>query len=188
MSSTSIIEFSNLHCEGLFLAWWITLGLTLFLYASSYLVRGEILRGILPFHTAFHLDKNLDLDFQTIGYATVHQKWFNRVTHYTIFYDAFLWFGVFHYWHWSVAAAVAVFCVAQAQALIFRERVYAIIQIGFVGAYFGGSWLLGNAVGWESLYLVSVVLLMLGGFLRFIGHTVEPMPPGVLDRSTNFAN
>jgi hypothetical protein len=47
--------------------------------------------------------------------------------------------------------------------------------------------LLGNAVGWEGLYLVaSIILLMFGRFIHLVGHTVEPMQPGVLDRTDQF--
>jgi hypothetical protein len=53
--------------------------------------------------------------------------------HYTIFYDAFFWFAVFHNWHWSIALAVAEVCVAK--ALIFQECSFLTIRIDFVLLY-----------------------------------------------------
>ena len=107
----SILAFLAAHQDAIMIIWWATLGLTAFLYLASYLIPAKWIGGVLPFHTAFHADKNADLDFQTIGYAMVHQKWFSRITHGTIFWDAFLWFVVFYYWHWSVAAIVGAVCV-----------------------------------------------------------------------------
>lgn len=54
------------------------------------------------------------------------------------------------------------------------------------GLAYGLSFLIGNALGWESAYLLSIVLLMFGGLIRFIGHTIEPIPPMVLDDSDQF--
>ena len=47
---------------------------------------------VLPLTIMFNPKENLDLDLQSVGYAMMHTTWLARISHYTIFIDAFFWF------------------------------------------------------------------------------------------------
>lgn len=54
--------------------WWSTIGCMIVLYLLSNFAPANIIGKILPLHTVFKPKKNVDLDFQSVGYAMLHQS------------------------------------------------------------------------------------------------------------------
>ena len=82
--------------------WLATLVSTLVLYVSCNVLPDRIVGQFLPLHNVFKPETNIDLDYQSIGYALLHTTWATRITHSTIIIEAVLWFVIFENWHWSV--------------------------------------------------------------------------------------
>lgn len=180
----TIFEFLHSHRTVLEYAWWISLGGMVLLYLITNFVPARIVGRLLPLHIVFEPRRNLDLDFQSLGYALLHKSWFSRITHYSIFIDAFFWFIVFNFWHWSVGAGILALMIVQ--SLLIGDRKFLVSFTLAGSAVYASSFAIGNALGWENAYLLAITGLMFGGFIRFVGHTIEPIPPMVLDESDQF--
>lgn len=179
-----MIDFLQANSSLIQTIWWITIGSMILLYLATNLVPANIIGRLLPLHTVFEPRKNLDLDFQSIGYAMLHKSWFSRITHYTIFIDAFFWFMVFQYWHWSIPLVILGLMILQ--SALIGEKKFTISFIIAGSAVYGVSLYLGGLLGWQNAYLVSITGLMAGGLIRAIGHWPDPIPPMVLDQSDKF--
>ena len=180
----AVANFILEHQNFILTIWYITFGgMVLFYIAANHLPDKWISR-ILPFHVAFEPIKNIDLDFQTQGYQMVHTQWFNRITHYTIFLDATLWFVVAFHIHWLAVALVIGICIVQAG--LVKERYFAFFFLISVFGSAGTAFLMGQFFDPQLLYLCSVMFLMFSGILRVIGHTPEKLPPTVLEDSDKF--
>ncbi len=164
--------------------WTFTLISTLTLYVACNLLPDRIVGNILPLHNVFRPKKNVDLDFQSIGYAMLHTRWIARITHYTIIFDSVLWFVIFQSWHWSVP--FIILSAVLLQSVYIGERrfgiffVLASMIIYILSTYFI-FWL-----GMANAVLLAKAILMFSGVMRMIGHTVELMPPLLLENSDKF--
>lgn len=147
----------------------------------------------LPLTLMFHPKENLDLDLQSVGYAMMHTTWLARISHYTIFVDAFLWFMLFSSIHWSLSLIVLFGMVYQTAKIGENSFTIAFLVMGMI--YFSSSILLVNALnvhtGSSPLllsagWLVPVFGLIASGLIRFVGHFAEPAPPMMLDDSDKF--
>ena len=67
--------------------WVLTLIAMVTLYVVCNLVPDRIVGNYLPLHNVFKPHTNVDLDYQSIGYAMLHTKWITRITHYTIIFE-----------------------------------------------------------------------------------------------------
>lgn len=181
---TTFFDFLQQHENTLNILWWTSVGMMGTLYVITNFLPARIIGKILPLHIVFKPKENIDLDFQSVGYAMLHKTWFARISHYTIFFDAFLWFIVFQYWHWSVAVIVMLLIIVQSILIGDRKFLVSFITMGAV--VFGISYWLGTALGWHNAYLMAITGLMFGGWVRFLGHTIEPIPPMVLDDTDQF--
>lgn len=144
---------------------------------------GRITR-VLPLTIMFNPRENLDLDLQSVGYAMMHTTWLARISHYTIFIDAFLWFIIFNSFSNILGAIVLMLMTYQSSKI--GEQAFTLTFLLLGVAFYSLSLLVGNAIGWEGAWLISISVLMLTAVIRLIGHSTEPAPPMMLDASDQF--
>lgn len=126
---------------------------------------------------AFRVDFNVDLDFQTVTYATVHQGWAARLTHVTIPLEQVAWAALLFALH----PAALVACTVLLGLFFARVEERPFSGYAFV------AWLVVCAVAValvQGLGAAAVVspaqLLLLGAPLaRVLGHALDPIPPWV---------
>lgn len=164
--------------------WYFTITATVALYVVCNIMPDSIVGNILPLHLVFKPHTNVDLDFQSIGYAMLHTKWIARITHYTIIIDSMLWFVIFQSWHPSLP--VIVLTVIAIQALFIGDKRFGLSFILMGLAVYAVSVYTIQFFGMPHTLLFAKVFLMTGGLVRMIGHTVELMPPLLLERSDKF--
>jgi hypothetical protein len=136
-------------------------------------------RGIVPYNAlpwAFQIKWNLDLDFQAVTYAAVHDKWIARWSHLTLPLEQVAWVILLLSVHPAAVPLVVVLVVWQAALLGEKQLVLGVVAMWAVLAAAGFACL--TAFGPAAL-LGAKVLLLVGPVLRFIGHTFEPIPPFV---------
>lgn len=155
--------------------WPVMLALTFLLHVAVY----TFPRRLVPYNAlpwAFRFESNLDLDFQTVTYAAVHDKRIARWSHLTLPLEQVAWAIVLLSVH-PLALAVVLLIVA-AQAALLREPPLAFALVAtWLGVSALGVFALG-AVGPAAL-LSAQILLLIGPILRFVGHAFEPIPPFV---------
>ena len=164
--------------------WWFTLIGMVALYILCNVLPDHITGNILPLHHVFKPHTNVDLDFQSIGYAMLHTKWVTRITHYTIIAEVMLWFVLFQSWHWSVP--FLVLGAIMVQSVFIGDRKFAISFMLMGTAMYFGALYTTRFLGVHDAVLLSKVVLMTGGLVRMIGHTAELMPPLLLDDTDQF--
>ena len=164
--------------------WLFTLIAMGVLYFACNLMPDRIVGNILPLHNVFRPRKNVDLDYQSIGYAMLHTRWITRITHYTIILEVVLWFVIFQSWHWSFPFFV-LFAILL-QSLFIGDIKFGICFVLMGTATFIGSIYVIQFAGLSNAVLLSKVVLMMGGLIRMIGHSAEPMPPLLLEKSDQF--
>lgn len=162
--------------------WWAVLAATLLLHVAVYLAPYRMIPwNGLPF--AFRISNNLDLDFQVVTYATVHDRWLARWSHLTMGPEQVAWGVVLLSWHPLLLPLVAV--LVAIQSLNLGERRFA--------PWIIGSWLVISGLSalafsrWGALAVtVSQLVLLLGAVLRVLGHSVEPLPPFIANADDAF--
>ena len=164
--------------------WLLTLIAMFVLYIVCNVVPDSIVGQYLPLHNVFKPKTNVDLDYQSIGYALLHTKWITRLTHYTIIFEVVLWFVIFQSWHWSIPF-IALFAIL-IQSLFIGDRRFGICFILMGTATFAGAMTMIHFAGMQNAVLLSKVVLMLGGFMRMAGHAAELVPPVLLNNSDQF--
>lgn len=166
-----------------FVIWYGTLALTVAFYVLIYCApqRTATLQS-MPW--AFHFSRSLDFDFQSVLYTAYHGHWFSRVTHYTFALDQVAWFVVAMWLH--PLCAPILLCLVSLQTRSARSVAFTafttLVWLGLCGAAESVVRLLGM----EHAKLVAVVVLLLGGVLRLVGHVVEPIPPRIVEDSNRF--
>jgi hypothetical protein len=164
--------------------WWFTMAAMVVLYVVCNLLPDTIVGNILPLHIVFRPRTNVDLDFQSIGYAMLHTKWIARITHYTIIIDSMLWFVIFQSWHPSLPV-IALSLIA-IQALFIGDKLFGLAFILMGLALYATSVYIIQIFGLTDTVLFAKVFLMTGGVVRMMGHSVELMPPLLLEKSDKF--
>ena len=164
--------------------WLFTFCSMIFLYIACNLMPDWLVGNILPLHNVFRPRMNVDLDYQSIGYAMLHTKWFARITHYTIILDAVMWFVVFYSMHWAVVLCAIIATVLQ--VLFIGERKFGVSFVLSYAMVLGASFGFVKLAGMHDALLVAKVILMTGGLVRMIGHSVEKIPPLLLEKSDRF--
>jgi hypothetical protein len=151
--------------------------LTVVHHVAVYTIPLKIVRlTALPW--AFRIDHNLDLDFQTVTYAAVHDRRIARFSHLTLPLEQVAWVIILLSVH--PAVLVAMLALVTCQALLLGEKP---LGFGLIA-----MWAVLSALGALALHVVgpaalvaSFLLLLVGPVLRFIGHAFEPIPPFVGD-------
>ena len=179
-----LINWLTLHENFINQLWVFVLISMAVLYFVCNLLPDRIVGNILPLHNVFRPKENVDLDYQSIGYAMLHTKWITRFTHYTIILDTMLWFVVFQSWHWSVPYIVLLAILVQ--SLFIGEKKFGVSFILMGLATCAGAYGFIQFAGMHNALLVSKVILMTGGLVRMIGHSAELMPPLLLEDSDQF--
>jgi hypothetical protein len=164
--------------------WVFTLIAMVVLYVVCNILPDRIVGQYLPLHNVFKPQTNIDLDYQSIGYALLHTTWATRITHSTIIVEAVLWFVIFESWHWSIPFIALVLILIQSVLIGDKKFGLFFILIGvltFVGAvYFIEFMGIFNAV------LLAKVVLMLGGLMRMLSHSAELIPPLLVNKTDQF--
>ena len=164
--------------------WWFTFSSMVLLYIACNHLPDKVVGNILPLHNVFRPKMNLDLDYQSVGYAMLHTKWFARITHYTIILDSLLWFVFFNSVHWSVAVIMLGTIVVQ--SFFIGEKKFGVSFVLMGVLVYAGSILFISYLGMTNAVLLAKVILMTGGLVRMVGHSVEYMPPLLLENSDKF--
>jgi|HubBroStandDraft_6_1064221.scaffolds.fasta_scaffold23123_3 hypothetical protein len=152
----------------------VTLALAGGFYVLCYAAPRLMLRQMsMPW--AFHLDRTIDLDFQSVLYAAYHTAPFARITHGALAVEQVAWLVVIQGWSLPVgAAALALLLV---QAALLREPGISVV----VAVAWGIVWVLAAAargsLGDARAMPVAEIVLVAGGALRMVGHLSEPIPP-----------
>ncbi len=164
--------------------WVFTLVSMVVLYLLCNVLPDSWTGRILPLHDVFKPHTNVDLDFQSIGYALLHTTWATRITHSTIIIESVMWFVVFQSWHWSMPFLALLAIVIQS---LFIGDVKFGLCFSLVGvAVFAGANFVIGAIGIENAVLLGKVILMLGGLMRMLSHSAELIPPILLNDSDQF--
>ena len=164
--------------------WVLTLVAMVALYIVCNVLPDRIVGHYLPLHNVFKPHTNVDLDYQSIGYAMLHTRWITRITHYTIIFEVMLWFVVFQSWHWGVPVMALV--AISIQSLFIGDKKFGLCFILMGTATFAAATYFIYVLGLQNAVLLSKVLLMMGGLMRMVGHSWELMPPLLLNKSDQF--
>ncbi|TAE55940.1 MAG: hypothetical protein EAZ89_05185 [Bacteroidetes bacterium] len=164
--------------------WNLTLGAMVLLYILCNVLPDSLVGKILPLHNVFKPHTNIDLDFQSIGYALLHTTWATRITHSTILIEAVSWFVVFQSWHWSIPAiALGVMLI---QSLLIGDLRFGICFMLVGAAVWAAAYYITGSLGMAQVLLLAKVILMLGGLMRMLSHSAELIPPILLNNSDQF--
>ena len=164
--------------------WLFTLISMAVLYVICNLLPDRIVGNFLPLHNVFKPRTNIDLDYQSIGYAMLHTKWINRFTHYSIGFDVILWFVIFESWHWSVPFIVLALILVQ--SLLIGDIKFGLCFVLMSAVTFAGALGIIHFAGMQDAALLAKVVLMADGLMRMVGHSAEFMPPLLLDDTDRF--
>lgn len=164
--------------------WVFTLAATVMLYVLCNVLPDRLVGPFLPLHNVFKPQTNIDLDYQSIGYALLHTTWATRLTHSTILIEAVLWFVIFESWHWSVPfIALATMLI---QAYFIGDRKFGLFFVLMGVATFGSAVYVVQWLGTSNAVLLAKVILMLGGLLRMLSHSAELIPPLLVNKTDQF--
>ena len=164
--------------------WLFTLISMVVLYLLCNILPDNITGKYLPLHNVFKPKTNIDLDYQSIGYALLHTTWATRITHSTILIEAVLWFVIFESWHWSIPLVALALIIIQSALIGDKKFGVFFVLIGFLtylGAIFSVQFL-----GLSHAVLLAKVLLMLGGLMRMLSHSAELIPPLLINETDQF--
>jgi hypothetical protein len=164
--------------------WLVTLVSTLVLYVLCNVLPDRIVGQFLPLHNVFKPETNIDLDYQSIGYALLHTTWATRITHSTIIIEAVLWFVIFENWHWSVPyIALSLILI---QSFFIGDKKFGLFFI-LMGIFtFAGAIYTIQFLGMQNAVLLSKTVLMLGGLMRMLSHSAELIPPLLVNKTDQF--
>jgi hypothetical protein len=70
--------------------WIFTITAMIVLYIICNTIPDRIVGKYLPLHNVFKPQTNVDLDYQSIGYALLHTTWLTKLTHSTIIIEVVL--------------------------------------------------------------------------------------------------
>lgn len=164
--------------------WIFTIIAMLLLYIVCNVLPDRIVGKFLPLHNVFKPQTNVDLDYQSIGYALLHTTWATRMTHSTIIIEAILWFIIFENWHWSIPLiALSAILI---QSIFIGDKKFGLFFILMGIATFVGAIYAIQFLGMQNAVLLSKALLMLGGLMRMLSHSAELVPPILLNDSDQF--
>jgi hypothetical protein len=164
--------------------WLITLISMVGLYILCNVLPDRIVGQFLPLHNVFKPQTNIDLDYQSIGYALLHTTWATKITHSTIIIEAVLWFVIFESWHWTIPLVGLFFILIQAILIGDKRFGFFFMLMGI--ATFGAAIYLIQFLGIFNAVLLAKVVLMLGGLMRMLSHSAELIPPLLVNKTDQF--
>ena len=164
--------------------WVVTLIAMVVLYIVCTVLPDRIVGQFLPLHNVFKPETNIDLDYQSIGYALLHTTWATRITHSTIIVEAVLWFVIFESWHWSLPfVALALIGI---QSVLIGDKKFGFFFMLMGVLTFGGAVYFSQFMGIANAVLLAKVVLMLGGLMRMLSHSAELIPPLLVNKTDQF--
>ena len=164
--------------------WIFTLIAMVVLYIVCNVLPDRIVGQYLPLHNVFKPQTNIDLDYQSIGYALLHTTWATRITHSTIIVEAVLWFVIFESWHWSIPfVALSLILV---QSVLIGDKKFGVFFMLMGIATFGCAIYFIQFMGIPNAVLLAKVVLMLGGLMRMLSHSAELIPPLLVNKTDQF--
>ncbi len=164
--------------------WVFTIIGMVILYILCNILPDSITGRFLPLHNVFKPQTNVDLDYQSIGYAMLHTSLFTKITHSTLIIESILWFVIFQNWHWSIPLVVLILVLIQAIMIGDKKFGISFISMGIIT--YGGAMYLNQFLGIQNAVLLAKVVLMLGGLMRMLSHSAELIPPILIDSSDQF--
>jgi hypothetical protein len=164
--------------------WTFTLIAMVVLYIVCNVLPDRIVGKYLPLHNVFKPQTNVDLDYQSIGYALLHTTWATRITHSTIIVEAVLWFVVFESWHWSMPFVALALILLQSVLIGDKKFGLFFLLMGF--ATYGGAVYFIQFLGMSNAVLLAKTVLMLGGLMRMLSHSAELIPPLLVNKTDQF--
>jgi hypothetical protein len=164
--------------------WLITLISTVVLYFLCTILPDRIVGQYLPLHNVFKPETNIDLDYQSIGYALLHTTWATRITHSTIIIEAVLWFVIFESWHWSVPFICLFTILIQSYFIGDKKFGLFFILMGII-TFIVAIYII-QFLGMQNAVLIAKVVLMLGGLMRMLSHSAELIPPLLVNKTDQF--
>jgi hypothetical protein len=165
-------------------AWFITLSATLVLYILCNVLPDRITGQFLPLHNVFKPETNVDLDYQSIGYALLHTTWATHITHSTIIIEAVLWFVIFDNWHWSVPFIALLLMLIQ--SVFIGDKKFGVFFILMGILTFAAAIYTTQFLGAPNAVLLSKTVLMMGGLMRMLSHSAELIPPLLVNQTDQF--
>ena len=160
--------------------WVFTLISTVVLYVLCNVLPDRIVGQFLPLHNVFKPQTNIDLDYQSIGYALLHTTWATRITHSTIIIEAVLWFVIFESWHWSLPfVALASILI---QSVLIGDKKFGFFFMLMGGLTCGGAVLfiqfmgIANAVLLASTVVAAVNVMPTGSLANVGVPTIVAVP------------
>lgn len=133
---------------------------------------------------AFQLEHNLDIDFQSVLYATYHTHWFNRFTHWTIAVEQIAWFVVLMWVH--PLLPILMMLLLGLQAAQTRDSALTLFAAIAWGAVYACATCAVNGFGMDRAVLHAETVLIGCAIWRFFGHICEPLPPFLCEESDRF--
>jgi hypothetical protein len=164
--------------------WVITLIAMVVLYILCNVLPDRIVGQFLPLHNVFKPETNIDLDYQSIGYALLHTTWATKLTHSTIIIEVVLWFVIFDSWHWSIPYVGLLLIIIQSIIIGDKKFGFFFLLMGFTT--FGVALFTIQFLGVQNAVLVAKVVLMLGGLMRMLSHSAELIPPLLVNKTDQF--
>lgn len=164
--------------------WIFTLIAMVVLYIVCNVLPDRIVGKYLPLHNVFKPQTNVDLDYQSIGYALLHTTWATRITHSTIIAEAVLWFVVFESWHWSIPFIALSLILIQSIMIGDKKFGLSFILMG-IGTFAGAIYTI-QFLGVENALLLAKSVLILGGLMRMLSHSAELIPPLLVNKTDQF--
>ena len=164
--------------------WTFTLIAMLVLYIVCNVLPDSIVGKYLPLHNVFKPQTNVDLDYQSIGYALLHTTWATRITHSTIIFEAVLWFVIFESWHWSIPFIALSLILLQ--SVLIGDKKFGLFFMLMGIATYGGAIYLIQLMGLSNAILLAKGVLMLGGLMRMLSHSAELVPPLLVNKTDQF--
>lgn len=133
---------------------------------------------------AFELKKNVDLDFQSVLYASYHVTWPGMISHMTLPIDAMMWLVVMYMWE-PALLMVGLLLLAY-QSTRFSDKVMVGVSLAGWAVLTVGALVFINMAGGAFAFDFARWFLMFGGMLRFVGHFTEPVPPLIASDDDKF--
>lgn len=164
--------------------WIFTLSAMVVLYILCNVLPDQIVGKYLPLHNVFKPQTNVDLDYQSIGYALLHTTWATKITHSTIIIEGILWFVVFQSWHWSIPVVAIVLILIQ--SILIGDKKFGIFFVLMGALSLLAALFFIQYAGLENASLVAKVVLMLGGLMRMLSHSAEMIPPLLINNNDQF--
>ena len=163
--------------------WMSTLAISALFIVACHWVPKQI-APIQSMPWTFQVQRNLDLDFQSVTYAAYHTNALSRGSHLTLGAEAFAWFILIAQVHWSLTIATLLLLGWQAAEL--REPRFSVFLMLIWLAMAAGATSLVQSTTLSFDWRLPAGFLMACGVFRTLGHALEDIPPLIATREDRF--